>query len=268
MTLGIPDSPGVPASFVEHTLQAKFNDLNSVIKLVEENSSKIAAVIIEPVAGNMGMIPPEHGFLQGLRDLCDREGILLIFDEVMSGFRVDYGGAQALFGVLPDMSIFGKIIGGGLPVGAYGGRQDIMLQVAPAGPVYQAGTLSGNPLAVAAGLSTLEILRKENPYPELGQKTSWLSGEFQSAAESAGVPLQTQAMGGMFGFFFSETPVRNYQDALNSDMERFTRFFRSMLNQGIYLAPSAFESLFVSTAHSEKDLELTARAFRKALQEK
>ena len=268
MTLGIPDSPGVPASFVEHTLQAKFNDLDSVNKLVEENSSKIAAVIIEPVAGNMGMIPPEHGFLQGLRDLCDREGILLIFDEVMSGFRVDYGGAQALFGVLPDMSIFGKIIGGGLPVGAYGGRQDIMLQVAPAGPVYQAGTLSGNPLAVAAGLSTLEILRKKNPYPELRQKTSWLSGEFQSAAESAGVPLQTQAMGGMFGFFFSETPVRNYQDALNSDVERFTRFFRSMLNQGIYLAPSAFESLFVSTAHSEKDLERTARAFRKALQEK
>ena len=268
MTLGIPDSPGVPASFVEHTLQAKFNDLDSVIKLVEENSSKIAAVIIEPVAGNMGMIPPEHGFLQGLRDLCDREGILLIFDEVMSGFRVDYGGAQALFGVLPDMSIFGKIIGGGLPVGAYGGRQDIMLQVAPAGPVYQAGTLSGNPLAVAAGLSTLEILRKGNPYPELGQKTSWLSGEFKSAAESVGVPLQTQAMGGMFGFFFSETPVRNYQDALNSDVERFTRFFRSMLNQGIYLAPSAFESLFVSTAHSEKDLERTARAFRKALQEK
>jgi len=268
MTLGIPDSPGVPASFVEHTLQAKFNDLDSVIKLVEENSSKIAAVIIEPVAGNMGMIPPVHGFLQGLRDLCDREGILLIFDEVMTGFRVDYGGAQALFGVLPDMSIFGKIIGGGLPVGAYGGRQDIMLQVAPAGPVYQAGTLSGNPLAVAAGLSTLEILRKGNPYPELGQKTSWLSGEFQSAAESAGVPLQTQAMGGMFGFFFSETPVRNYQDALNSDVERFTRFFRSMLNQGIYLAPSAFESLFVSTAHSEKDLERTARAFRKALQEK
>ncbi|MBT4629807.1 MAG: glutamate-1-semialdehyde 2,1-aminomutase [Deltaproteobacteria bacterium] len=268
MTLGIPDSPGVPASFVEHTLQAKFNDLDSVIKLVEGNSSKIAAVIIEPVAGNMGMIPPEHGFLQGLRDLCDREGILLIFDEVMSGFRVDYGGAQALFGVVPDMSIFGKIIGGGLPVGAYGGRQDIMLQVAPAGPVYQAGTLSGNPLAVAAGLTTLEILRKGNPYPELGQKTSWLSGEFQSAAESAGVPLQTRAMGGMFGFFFSETPVRNYQDALNSDVERFTRFFRSMLNQGIYMAPSAFESLFVSTAHSEKDLELTANAFRKALQEK
>ncbi len=260
-------SPGIPASFVEHTLQAKFNDLESVIKLVEENSREIAAVILEPVAGNMGMIPPVHGFLKGLRDLCDREGILLIFDEVMSGFRVDYGGAQALFGVLPDMSIFGKIIGGGLPVGAYGGRQDIMLQVAPAGPVYQAGTLSGNPLAVAAGLSTLGILKKQNPYPDLGQKTSWLSGEFRAAAESAGIPLQVQAMAGMFGFFFSETPVRNYQDALNSDLELFTRFFRRMLKQGIYLAPSAFESLFVSTAHTEEDLERTAKAFRKALEE-
>ena len=266
-TLGIPDSPGVPASFVEHTLQAKFNDLESVIKLVEENSREIAAVILEPVAGNMGMIPPVHGFLKGLRDLCDREGILLIFDEVMSGFRVDYGGAQALFGVLPDMSIFGKIIGGGLPVGAYGGRQDIMLQVAPAGPVYQAGTLSGNPLAVAAGLSTLGILKKQNPYPDLGQKTSWLSGEFRAAAESAGIPLQVQSMAGMFGFFFSETPVCNYQDALNSDLELFTRFFRRMLKQGIYLAPSAFESLFVSTAHTEEDLERTAKAFRKALEE-
>ncbi len=266
-TLGIPDSPGVPASFVEHTLQAKFNDLESVIKLVEENSREIAAVILEPVAGNMGMIPPGHGFLKGLRDLCDREGILLIFDEVMSGFRVDYGGAQALFGVLPDMSIFGKIIGGGLPVGAYGGRQDIMLQVAPAGSVYQAGTLSGNPLAVSAGLSTLEILKRQNPYPDLGQKTSWLSGEFRAAAESAGIPLQVQAMAGMFGFFFSETPVRNYQDALNSDLELFTRFFRRMLKQGIYLAPSAFESLFVSTAHTEEDLERTAKAFRKALEE-
>ena len=266
-TLGIPDSPGVPASFVELTLQAKFNDLESVIKLVEENSREIAAVILEPVAGNMGMIPPGHGFLKGLRDLCDREGILLIFDEVMSGFRVDYGGAQALFGVLPDMSIFGKIIGGGLPVGAYGGRQDIMLQVAPVGPVYQAGTLSGNPLAVAAGLSTLGILKKQNPFPDLGQKTSWLSGEFRAAAESAGIPLQVQAMAGMFGFFFSETPVRNYQDALNSDLELFTRFFRRMLKQGIYLAPSAFESLFVSTAHTEEDLERTAKAFRKALEE-
>jgi len=267
MTLGIPDSPGVPSSFVELTLQAKFNDLESVIKLVEENYGEIAAVIIEPVAGNMGMIPPVHGFLQGLRELCDREGILLIFDEVMSGFRVDYGGAQSLFGVSPDMSIFGKIIGGGLPVGAYGGRQDIMLQVAPVGPVYQAGTLSGNPLAVTAGLSTLEILKKQNPYPELSRKTSWLFDEFRTASESVGIPIQMHAMGGMFGFFFSETPVLNYQDAMNSDLELFTRFFRSMLKQGIYLAPSAFESLFVSIAHTEEDLERTAKAFRKALED-
>jgi len=265
MTLGIPDSPGVPAAFVELTLQAKFNDLASVIKLAEENSGEIAAVILEPVAGNMGMIPPEHQFLQGLRELCDREGILLIFDEVMSGFRVDYGGAQKIFSIVPDMSIFGKVIGGGLPVGAYGGRQDIMLQVAPAGPVYQAGTLSGNPLAVAAGLTTLGILKEQNPYPELGQKTAWLSAEFKAAAESAGVPLQTQAMGSMFGFFFSAEPVQNYQQALKTDTKQFTRFFRSMLKQGIYLAPSAFESLFVSTTHSEEDLERTAGAFRKAL---
>ena len=265
MTLGIPDSPGVPAAFVELTLQAKFNDLASVIKLAEENSGEIAAVILEPVAGNMGMIPPEYGFLQGLRELCDREGILLIFDEVMSGFRVDYGGAQKIFSIVPDMSIFGKVIGGGLPVGAYGGRQDIMLQVAPAGPVYQAGTLSGNPLAVAAGLTTLGILKEQNPYPELGQKTAWLSAEFKAAAESAGVPLQTQAMGSMFGFFFSAEPVQNYQQALKTDTKQFTRFFRSMLKQGIYLAPSAFESLFVSTTHSEEDLERTAGAFRKAL---
>ena len=265
MTLGIPDSPGVPAAFVELTLQAKFNDLASVIKLAKENSGEIAAVILEPVAGNMGMIPPEHGFLQGLRELCDREGILLIFDEVMSGFRVDYGGAQKIFSIVPDMSIFGKVIGGGLPVGAYGGRQDIMLQVAPAGPVYQAGTLSGNPLAVAAGLTTLGILKEQNPYPELDQKTAWLSAEFKAAAESAGVPLQTQAMGSMFGFFFSAEPVQNYQQALKTDTEQFTRFFSSMLKQGIYLAPSAFESLFVSTAHSEEDLDRTAEAFRKAL---
>ena len=265
MTLGIPDSPGVPPSFVELTLQGKFNNLTSIIKLVEENPGEIAAVILEPVAGNMGLIPPEHGFLQGLRDLCDREGILLIFDEVMSGFRVEYGGAQEIFSIVPDMTIFGKVIGGGLPVGAYGGRQDIMLQVAPAGPVYQAGTLSGNPLAVAAGLVTLGILNEENPYPELAQKTSWLSAEFKCAAESSGIPIQTQAIGGMFGFFFSAEPVLNYQQALKTDTEQFANFFSNMLKHGIYLAPSAFESLFVSTAHSEEDIERTAVAFKKAL---
>ena len=246
---------------------AEFNILDSVSEQVDSNSGTIAAIILEPVAGNMGMIAPQHGFLQGLRNICDREGIVLIFDEVMCGFRVDYSGAQALYGVIPDMTIFGKVIGGGLPVGAYGGRQDIMLKVSPAGPVYQAGTLSGNPLAVAAGLATLEILKKDNPYPDLGQATSWLTNEFKSASEKAGVPIQTQAIGGMFGFFFSEEPVTNYQQALKSDVKRFVKFFKSMLNQGIYLAPSAFESLFVSTAHSEEDLERTAKAFQQAIQE-
>ena len=267
MTLGIPDSPGVPVSFVEHTLQAKFNDLDSVIRITEENSQDIAAIILEPVAGNMGMIPPEHGFLQGLRDLCDREGILLIFDEVMSGFRIDFGGAQSLFGIVPDLSIFGKVIGGGLPVGAYGGRQDIMLQVAPSGPIYQAGTLSGNPLAVTAGLTTLEILKEQNPYPELGQKTAWLCEELTTAAETAGIQIQTQSIGGMFGYFFAENTVRNFQEALNSDTRKFTKFFQNMLKEGIYLPPSAFESLFISTSHSEEDLERTASAFRKALKD-
>ncbi len=265
MTLGIPDSPGVPAGFVELTLQAKFNDLDTVIKLVEENSGEIAAVILEPVAGNMGMIVPELTFLRGLRDLCDREGILLIFDEVMSGFRVDYGGAQKIFSVIPDISIFGKVIGGGLPVGAYGGRQEIMLEVAPAGPVYQAGTLSGNPLAVAAGLETLRILKEDNPYSDLGKKTAWLSEEFKSAGKSTGIPVQTNAIGSMFGFFFSEDPVTDYRQALKTDTERFAVFFKSMLKHGIYIAPSAFESLFLSTAHSDVDLERTAKAFKKSL---
>mgnify|MGYP003314139046 FL=1 len=213
----------------------------------------------------MGLIPPEHGFLQGLRDLCDREGILLIFDEVMSGFRIDYGGAQSLFGIVPDLSIFGKVIGGGLPMGAYGGRQDIMLQIAPSGPIYQAGTLSGNPIAVAAGLKTLEILKEQNPYPELGQKTAWLCEELKKAAENAGIQIQTQCIGGMFGYFFSENTVSNFQEALNSDVEKFTKFFQNMLKEGIYLPPSPFESLFISTAHTEEDLEKTASAFRKSL---
>ncbi len=264
MTLGIPDSPGVPNNFVELTLQAKYNDLQSVINLLENNFQEIAAIILEPIAGNMGMIPPEKGFLNGLRELCDREGILLIFDEVMTGFRVDFGGAQNLFGIVPDLSIFGKVIGGGLPLGAYGGRQDIMLKVAPAGPIYQAGTLSGNPLAVAAGLKTLEILGEQNPYSELSKKTSWLIDELQSSAKIAGIPIQTQAIGGMFGLFFNSEPVRNYQDALKTDKEQFNRFFRSMLKQGIYLAPSPFETFFVSTAHSDGDLERTSLAIRKA----
>jgi glutamate-1-semialdehyde 2,1-aminomutase len=265
MTLGLPDSPGVPASFVEHTLLAPFNDLQAVTDLMDEYGDQIAAVVLEPVTGNMGMILPEHGFLHGLRDLCDRHGALLVFDEVMTGFRVDYGGAQSVLGIIPDMTIFGKVIGGGLPVGAYGGRQDVMLMVAPAGPVYQAGTLSGNPLAVAAGRKTLELLQQPDTYRELGRKTNWLTQEMQASADKYGIPFQTCAMGGMFGFFFSETPVRNYEDAANAHQDRFREFFLGMLKAGIYLAPSAFESGFISLAHSDEDLEKTANACRNVM---
>ena len=265
MTLGLPDSPGVPASFVEHTLLADFNNLESVTDLFDEYGSEIAAVVLEPVAGNMGMVVPDLDFLKGLRNLCDVHGSLLVFDEVMTGFRVDYGGAQSIFGIIPDMTIFGKVIGGGLPVGAYGGRQDVMLMVAPAGPVYQAGTLSGNPLAVAAGRKTLEILQAPDTYAELSRKSNWLIDEMRQSAGQNGIPLQTNVMGGMFGFFFAEKPVRNYQDAAESNQDRFRKFFMGMLKAGIYLAPSAFESGFISMAHTEEDLEKTAVACRKVM---
>ena len=264
-TIGIPDSPGVPQSFTEHTLSAPFNDLDAVIELTENFPDEIAAIVLEPVAGNMGMIPPEHGFLQGLRELCDREGILLIFDEVMTGFRVDFSGAQALFQVMPDLSIFGKVIGGGLPVGAYGGRREIMLQVAPAGPVYQAGTLSGNPIAVSAGKTMLKILKEEDPYADLGRKTATLNEALSDAAKKKGIPLQTCSMGGMFGFFFSGKKVRNYEDALKCNSDYFITFFREVLSRGIYLAPSPFESLFLSSSHSEADLDQTIEAFQHGL---
>ena len=265
MTLGLPDSPGVPASFVEHTLLADFNNLESVTELFDEYGPEIAAVVLEPVAGNMGMVVPDLDFLKGLRNLCDVHGALLVFDEVMTGFRVDYGGAQEIFGIIPDMTIFGKVIGGGLPVGAYGGRQDVMLMVAPAGPVYQAGTLSGNPLAVAAGRKTLEILQAPDTYAELSRKSNWLIDEMRQSAGQHGIPLQTNVMGGMFGFFFAEKPVHNYQDAAESDQDRFRKFFMGMLKEGIYLAPSAFESGFISMAHTEEDLEKTAAACRKVM---
>ena len=265
MTLGLPDSPGVPASFVEHTLLADFNNLESVTDLFDEYGSEIAAVVLEPVTGNMGMVVPDLDFLKGLRNLCDVHGALLVFDEVMTGFRVDYGGAQEIFGIIPDMTIFGKVIGGGLPVGAYGGRQDVMLMVAPAGPVYQAGTLSGNPLAVAAGRKTLEILQAPDTYAELSRKSNWLIDEMRQSAGQHGIPLQTNVMGGMFGFFFAEKPVHNYQDAAESDQDRFRKFFMGMLKEGIYLAPSAFESGFISMAHTEEDLEKTAAACRKVM---
>ena len=264
-TLGQPDSAGVPASFVALTLSARFNDLQSVTELIDLHPGEIAAVIVEPVPGNMGVILPEHGFLQGLRTVCDREGIVLIFDEVMSGFRVDYGGAQSLLNIQPDLTTLGKVIGGGFPVGAYGGRQDIMLQVAPAGNVYQAGTLSGNPIAVAAGTATLRLIQEGGIYEELGERTAWLVNEVKSLFEQAGRGIQGNQMGSMFGFFFTEMAVRNYQDALKTDTEFFKKFFKQMLLEGIYLAPSAFETFFMSTAHTEEDLEKTVKAVGKAL---
>jgi len=264
-TLGVPDSAGVPAGAVETTLLAKFNDLQSVIDLVEEYPGEIAAVILEVIPGNMGVIRPDLTFLRGLRDLCDREGIVLIFDEVMTGFRVARGGAQALFDLTPDLTTFGKVIGGGLPVGAYGGRADIMHRVAPAGPVYQAGTLSGNPVAMAAGIATLEALEDEALFADLAEKSKRVLDALVEAAREKGVPVQTAHFGAMMGFFFSAQPVRNYADALRTDTALFTRFFKGLLAGGVYIAPSAFEALFVSTAHSEADLDQTAEAIRKAM---
>jgi glutamate-1-semialdehyde 2,1-aminomutase len=264
-TLGVPDSAGVPASVAESTLVAQFNDLQSVIDLVEEYPGEIAAVILELIPGNMGVVGPELEFLRGLRDLCDREGILFIADEVMTGFRVAKGGAQALFEITPDLSIFGKVIGGGFPVGAYGGKAEIMDQVAPLGPVYQAGTLSGNPVAMAAGMATLEVLQDDEVYAGLSRSSQNLMEGLSAAAAEAGVPMQTQFYGGMMGLFFSPRPVRNYTDALQTDVKLFTRFFRGMLAEGIYLAPSAFEALFMSTAHTDADLDKTVEAARKVL---
>ena len=263
-TLGVPDSKGVPAGFVETTLVAQFNDLQSVLDRVDEYPGEIAAVILEYIPGNMGVIAPDLTFLRGLRDVCDREGMLLICDEVMTGFRVARGGAQALLEVQPDLSTFGKVIGGGFPVGAYGGRADVMAHVAPEGGVYQAGTLSGNPVAMAAGLATLGQLG-DSVYSELGEKSRRLTDGFQKIAQEKGVPLQTACFGGMFGFFFADKPVRNYDDALASKGALYPRFFRGMLEKGVYLAPSPYEAAFVSTAHSDADLAQTLDAFSYAL---
>lgn len=264
-TFGQPDSPGVPGSFAGETLIATYNDIESVNTLVEEYSGEIAAIILEPVAGNMGVVSPVAGFLKSLRDICDREGILLIFDEVMTGFRVAKGGAQELFHIVPDLTALGKIIGGGLPVGAYGGRLDIMEQVSPAGGIYQAGTLSGNPVTMAAGLATLKELEKPGFYEDIGAKAVWLVNEMRDILEKASIPFRIQQVGAMFGFFFIDKDVNNFADALDCDTERFIKFFREMLAQGIYLAPSAFEAAFMSFAHSEQDLEKTRDAFSNAI---
>jgi glutamate-1-semialdehyde 2,1-aminomutase len=264
-TLGIPGSPGVPEEFVRLTVQAPYNDLAAVEDAFRAHGSELACVIVEPVAGNMGCVPPARGFLEGLRELCDRAGTLLIFDEVMTGFRVAWGGAQALYGVRPDLTCLGKVVGGGLPAAAYGGRRDLMREIAPSGPVYQAGTLSGNPLAVAAGLETLRRLSKRGVYEALGAKTRALADGLAERASAAGVELTTAAVGGMFGFFFHPGPVARFEDAKKSNAPRFRRFFAEMLARGVYLAPSAYEAGFVSLAHGERELAVTLRAAEAAL---
>ena len=264
-TLGIPDCPGVPADFTRHTLIASYNDIAGVQRLIKAHGHKLACVIVEPVAGNMGVIPPSHEFLQALRELTRAHGMLLIFDEVITGFRVGYGGAQGLYGIRPDLTCLGKIIGGGLPVGAYGGRQEIMQWIAPAGPVYQAGTLSGNPLAVTAGIETLKRLKAPGLYKKLGQQTAELAEGIGEAAKKAGVPLTQTRVGSMLCGFFTKGPVVDWASAKQSDTQRYAKFFNRMLEKGCYFAPSQFEAAFLSTAHTPADIEKTILAARAAL---
>ncbi|RJQ70713.1 MAG: glutamate-1-semialdehyde-2,1-aminomutase [Desulfobacteraceae bacterium] len=259
-TLAIPGSPGVPQSLVNHTLSIPFNDAAAVEQAMAVHGDHIAALIVEPVAGNMGLVPPRQGFLHLLRRLCDRYGSLLIFDEVMTGFRVAYGGAQALYGIWPDLSCFGKIIGGGLPVGAYGGRRELMEQVAPRGPVYQAGTLSGNPLAMAAGIATLKELAKPGVYESLAQSSQVLISGLDKAAQKAGIIVSTAQVGSMLGLFFTEGPVHSFADAKRSDLKRFSTYYQKMIDSGIYLAPSQFEAIFVSAAHDAHAIAATVAA--------
>src|SRR5690606_24963613 len=266
-TLGLPNSPGVPAPLAELTLTAPFNDLAAVEELFARYGERIACVIVEPIVGNSGLIGPVDGFLPGLRRLTREAGALLIFDEVMTGFRVALGGAQERFGVEPDLTTLGKVIGGGLPVGAYGGRRDLMEQIAPSGPVYQAGTLSGNPLAMTAGLAQVLYLREAEPYRDLERRGWTLVDAVVEAATELGVPVSGDAYGGMWGVFFAEGPVRSFEDAKRADGELFGRFFQACRRRGIFLPPSSFEACFLSTAHTDEDIAFTAEAMRDALRE-
>jgi glutamate-1-semialdehyde 2,1-aminomutase len=259
-TLGIPDSLGVPADFAKHTLSAPYNDIRTVQRILKERGSQLACIILEPIAGNMGVVPPEPDFLKALRQLTIEHDILLIFDEVISGFRVSYGGAQDLYGIKPDLTVLGKIIGGGLPVGAYGGRKEIMDLIAPSGPVYQAGTLSGNPLAVTAGLATLKQLRAKGVYQKLEELSAALAKGVGEVAKKAGIPITQTRVGSMLTSFFTAGPVVDWNSAKLSDTKRYGQFFHKMLDQGVYLAPSQFEAAFLSTAHTSADIEKTIRA--------
>jgi len=259
-TLGLPDSPGVPASYAQETLVARFNDVPSVEALFDRQGDAIAAVIVEPVAGNMGVVPPQPGFLEALREITRRAGALLVFDEVIAGFRVAYGGAQSLYGITPDLTCLGKIIGGGLPVGAYGGRREVMQMLAPNGPVYQAGTLSGNPLAMAAGVATLRELQPPGFYERLDALSAKLVESVARAAKSAGVSLWLNRVGSMRTPFFVDAPVTDYASARRSDTKLYARFFHAMLERGVYLAPSQFETVFISSAHTEREIADTVTA--------
>ncbi|MFY8352030.1 glutamate-1-semialdehyde 2,1-aminomutase [Pseudoalteromonas sp. SSM20] len=265
LTMGVPNSPGIPEDFAKHTLTVSFNKLDEVKEIFAKFGDDIACIIVEPVAGNMNCIPPVEGFLEGLRAVCDEYKSVLIFDEVMTGFRVAKGGAQAYYNITPDLTCLGKVIGGGMPVGAFGGKTEIMDYIAPIGPVYQAGTLSGNPIAMAAGLKALELLDVDGLHDELEAKSKRICEGFKAAAEKAGIELTTNYAGGMYGFFFtSEETVTTYQQATECDLERFKKFFHLMLDEGVYLAPSAFEAGFVSTAHGDAEIEATIAAAERA----
>ena len=266
LTLGVPNSPGIPASLAEHTITLTYNDIDSVRETFKEIGDQVAAIIVEPVAGNMNCIPPVPGFLEGLREVCDEHGTVLIFDEVMTGFRVSLGGAQGYYGITPDLTALGKVIGGGLPVGAFGGKREIMEHISPLGPVYQAGTLSGNPLAMTAGLTTLNAISEPGFHDKLIEKTNKVRDGFKAAADEAGIPLTVQSAGAMFGFFFTkEDSVTRFDQVMECDVERFKKFFQGMLAEGVYLAPSAFEAGFVCAALSEEDIEFTIAAARKGM---
>ncbi|QSX38009.1 glutamate-1-semialdehyde 2,1-aminomutase [Shewanella sedimentimangrovi] len=266
LTLGQPSSPGIPEDFAKHTLTAVYNDLDSVKTFFEQYPEEIACIIIEPVAGNMNCIPPVPGFLQGLRALCDQYGALLIIDEVMTGFRVSKSGAQGHYGVTPDLTTLGKVIGGGMPVGAFGGKKEVMQYLAPAGPVYQAGTLSGNPIAMSAGLAQLDALCAEGLYEELAAKTKRIAEGFKAAADKHGIPMAINYVGGMFGFFFTDEPeITRFEQVTRCNMEQFRAFYHGMLDEGVYLAPSAYEAGFLSMAHGDAEIEATLAAADRVL---